>query len=57
MNRTELFDQDYGDEQLEFEHKLTAKSKSRKAKWREIEQIKEQRRLQRELAQYEQYSY
>ena len=31
--------------------------KARKRKWREIEMIKEQRRLRREIAAFEQYSY
>ncbi len=31
--------------------------KERKRKWREIEAIKEQRRLRRELTDFEQYSY
>jgi len=34
-----------------------SKSKMRKRKWREIETIKEQRRLRRDLADFEQYSY
>jgi hypothetical protein len=33
------------------------KGKVRKRKWREIEDIKEQRRLRRDIASYEQYSY
>ena len=32
------------------------KVKERKRKWREIEQIKEQRRLRRDLATFEHYS-
>ena len=31
--------------------------KTRKRKWREIEMIKEQRRLRRDIAAFEQYSY
>jgi len=36
-----------------------SKSKARvqKRKWREIEALKEQRRMKRELSHYEQYSY
>ena len=34
-----------------------SKSKMRKRKWREIETIKEQRRLRRDLADFEHYSY
>jgi hypothetical protein len=32
-------------------------AKARKRKWREIEVIKEQRRLRRDIANFEQYSY
>ena len=32
-------------------------AKQRKRKWREIEVIKEQRRLRRDIADFEQYSY
>jgi hypothetical protein len=32
-------------------------AKQRKRKWREIEVIKEQRRLRRDIAAFEQYSY
>ncbi|MFQ3312602.1 MAG: hypothetical protein ACI9VO_000534 [Colwellia sp.] len=32
-------------------------SKQKKRKWREIEAIKEQRRLRRDIANFEQYSY
>ncbi len=32
-------------------------TKQRKRKWREIEAIKEQRRLRRDIADFEQYSY
>jgi hypothetical protein len=34
-----------------------AQSKQKKRKWREIEAIKEQRRLRRDIANFEQYSY
>ena len=33
------------------------RAKIRKRKWREIETIKEQRRLRRDLADFEQYSF
>lgn len=33
------------------------KGKERKRKWREIEAIKEQRRLRRDIDAFEQYSY
>ncbi len=33
------------------------KGKVRKRKWREIEDIKEQRRLRRHIEEFEQYSY
>ncbi|PKI14817.1 DUF3545 family protein [Colwellia sp. 12G3] len=32
-------------------------TKQRKRKWREIEAIKEQRRLRKDIANFEQYSY
>lgn len=34
-----------------------AQAKQRKRKWREIEVIKEQRRLRRDIANFESYSY
>jgi hypothetical protein len=34
-----------------------SKGSDRKRKWREIESIKEQRRLRREITDFEQYSY
>jgi len=34
-----------------------SKGKTRKSKWREIENIKEQRRLRRDLAEYEHSNY
>jgi len=34
-----------------------AQAKQRKRKWREIEVIKEQRRLRRDIDAFEQYSY
>lgn len=34
-----------------------AQSKLKKRKWREIEAIKDQRRLRRDIANFEQYSY
>lgn len=39
------------------EHEFKAKAKSRKRKWREIETIKERRRLRKELEQYDSYQY
>lgn len=38
------------------EHDPKAKLKSKKRKWREIENIKERRRLKRELEEYDSYS-
>ncbi|MBU2894475.1 DUF3545 family protein [Colwellia sp. D2M02] len=39
-------------------HDRKSKGKAvRKRKWREIENIKEQRRSRREMEEYEQYSY
>ena len=37
--------------------KGNGRSNERKRKWREIESIKEQRRLRRDIAAYDQYSY
>lgn len=37
--------------------KEKARGSERKRKWREIELIKEQRRLRRDIAEYEQYSF
>lgn len=34
-----------------------AKTKVKKRKWREIESVKEKRRLKRQLEEFEQYSY
>lgn len=40
-------------EEQELAQEKKAKIKARKRKWREIEEIKEQRRLSRELSEYE----
>ncbi|KGJ96939.1 DUF3545 family protein [Colwellia psychrerythraea] len=45
------------DEQETADRSSRSKGKVRKRKWREIEAIKEQRRLRRSLADFEQYSY
>ncbi|NQY49378.1 MAG: DUF3545 family protein [Colwellia sp.] len=50
------------DEDLLAEDELTrpdkkGRGKAQKRKWREIEVIKEQRRLRRDIAAFEQYSY
>ncbi len=57
MNSSEFDQYDLDDQDVYFEQQEKAKNKVRKRKWREIELIKEQRRLRRELEQYEQYSY
>ncbi|GLX76945.1 hypothetical protein tinsulaeT_02850 [Thalassotalea insulae] len=57
MASKEIFDQYFQDDTEYLEQKSMTKSKTRKRKWREIESIKEQRRLRRELAQYDLYSY
>lgn len=51
-------DYNYDDEEALTVPDKKGKSKGaqRKRKWREIESIKEQRRLRRDLAGYEQYS-
>ena len=45
------------DELTRPDKKVKVRGKERKRKWREIESIKEQRRLRRDLAGYELYSY
>ena len=47
---------EYSDEDLTRPDKK-GKGSDRKRKWREIELIKEQRRLRRDLAVYDHYSY
>lgn len=57
----QLWDEDdiYDDEDelTRADRKGKARVTSRKRKWREIESIKEQRRLRRDLAAYEHYSF
>ena len=50
---TDVFDDD--DELTRPDKK--SKTKERKRKWREIEAIKEQRRMRRVMADFEQYSF
>lgn len=45
------------DELTRPDKKSKTSGKERKRKWREIESIKEQRRLRREITDFEQYSY
>jgi len=45
------------DELTRPDKKSKSKCSDRKRKWREIESIKEQRRLRREITDFEQYSY
>ncbi len=45
------------DELTRPDKKGRTKGSDRKRKWREIESIKEQRRLRREITDFEQYSY
>ena len=45
------------DELTRPDKKGKSKGSDRKRKWREIESIKEQRRLRREITDFEQYSY
>ena len=52
MANDNWLDLDFIDEE-EFSEEKKTKVKTRKRKWREIENIKEQRRLRRDLAQYE----
>ena len=57
MSSNELFEDDFYDDAEYVDKKSVNKHKTRKRKWREIESIKEQRRLRRELAQYDLYTY
>ena len=58
MSNTDWNDLSFLDCDDEFEQVVVkAKDRSRKRKWREIESVKEKRRLRKELAEYEQYSY
>ncbi|HBY85850.1 MAG TPA: hypothetical protein DEO86_08255 [Colwellia sp.] len=54
-HETDVFDDE--DELTRPDKKGKAKGSDRKRKWREIESIKEQRRLRREITDFEQYSY
>jgi len=58
MNSSECAEFDFLDSELfdDREQEQQIKAKSRKRKWREIENIKEQRRFKKELAEYDQYS-
>ncbi len=57
MSSNDLFDDYYYHDAEYVDKKSVNKQKTRKRKWREIESIKEQRRLRRELAQYDLCSY
>ncbi len=48
---------DESEEQQVYEKSTKNKGKNRKHKWREIEQIKEQRRLKRYLADFEREAF
>jgi hypothetical protein len=48
---------DESEEQQVFERSNKNKGKNRKRKWREIEEIKEQRRLKRDLADFERNAF
>ncbi len=52
-----LDDIEYIEEVNERGQKRAAKGNERKRKWREIENIKEQRRLRRDMAYYEHHAY
>lgn len=57
MNTSDFRNFDYVDfDELEV-REAKAKVKTRKRKWREIENIKEVRRLRKELAQYDSYEF
>lgn len=60
MNNEYWHDADVFDDEDELtrpDKKGKVKGSDRKRKWREIEVIKEQRRLRRDIAAFEQYSY
>ena len=54
-NEEENFENE--DELTRPDKKGNSRNSERKRKWREIETIKEQRRLRRDIAAFEQYSY
>lgn len=54
-HETDILDNE--DELTRPDKKSKTSGKERKRKWREIESIKEQRRLRREITDFEQYSY
>ncbi|TWX69590.1 DUF3545 family protein [Colwellia demingiae] len=54
-HEADVFDDE--DELTRPDKKGKVKGSDRKRKWREIEVIKEQRRLRRDIAAFEQYSY
>lgn len=54
-HEADVFDDE--DELTRPDKKGKVKGSDRKRKWREIEAIKEQRRLRRDIAAFEQYSY
>jgi len=57
MNSSNFSDFELIENELFEQQTNKTKNKVRKRKWREIESIKEQRRLKRELAEYELYSF
>lgn len=57
MSSAELDSLDFLDFDDVVEHDAKVKLKNKKRKWREIENIKEKRRLKKELEQYDTYSF
>jgi len=55
MSNADWFDLSFLDSDDNLEQLTQRKEQGKKRKWREIESIKEKRRLRKELAEYEQY--
>ena len=57
MSSVDWDELDFFDLDSDVEQDAKVKMKSKKRKWREIENIKEKRRLRKELEQYDSYSF
>ena len=56
MQSKEWLEDSYNDTDEHTEYQLKKNSKQAKRKWREIEALKEQKRIQREIAFYDSYT-
>ncbi|MEW6991068.1 DUF3545 family protein [Colwelliaceae bacterium 6441] len=56
MNSMTWDDLDFTDEENFSDNEIKSKAKTKKRKWREIESIKEKRRLKKQIAELEQYT-